>query len=81
MFRWRVDFKGKRLQHVGTIKATTAEDAINEVVKLFRIEPMLRDKLVAIKCPEPLVAIATALVAVGTYRLLDLLGAVLVGGP
>jgi hypothetical protein len=35
-------------------KATTAEDAINEVAKLFRIEPMLRDKLVAIKCPEPL---------------------------
>ena len=39
MARWRVDFKGKRLQHVGTIKATTAEDAINEVAKLFRIEP------------------------------------------
>ncbi len=54
MARWRVDVKGKRLQHVGTIKADTAEDAINEVAKLFRIEPRLRDKLVAIKCPHPL---------------------------
>jgi hypothetical protein len=61
MFRWRVDFKGKRLQHVGTIKANSAEDAINEVAKLFRIEPRLRDKLVAIKCPEPLGAGAEGL--------------------
>ena len=30
---------------------------------------------------EALIAIGTALLAVGTYRLLDLLGAVLVGGP
>ena len=30
---------------------------------------------------EAFIAISTALVAVGTYRLLDLLGAVLVGGP
>jgi hypothetical protein len=56
MFRWRVDVKGNRLQHVGTIKADTAEDAINEVAKLFRIEPRLRDRLVAVKCPEPLVS-------------------------
>jgi hypothetical protein len=54
MARWRVDFKGKRLQHVGTIEANTAEDAVNQVAKLFRIEPMLRDNLIAIKCPKPL---------------------------
>ena len=30
---------------------------------------------------DALIAISTALVAVGAYRLLDLLGAVLVGAP
>ena len=52
MARWRVDFKGNRLQHVGTIEASTAEHAVNEVANLFRIEPRLRDKLVAIKRPD-----------------------------
>ncbi len=46
MPRWRVDLN-KKLQHVGIIDAATAEDAINEVAKLFDIRPALRDKLVA----------------------------------
>jgi hypothetical protein len=36
-----------RLLHVGSINADTADQAINEVVKLFRIEPAQRDKLTA----------------------------------
>jgi hypothetical protein len=49
MARWRVDLIGKKLRHVGTIEAGTAEDAINEAAKLFQIEPIVRDKLVATK--------------------------------
>ena len=39
----------------------------SEVAKLFRIEPRLRDKLVAIKCPEPLGGRGWMLVLM-TYR-------------
>ena len=49
MTRWRVDLIGKKLQHVGTIEARTEQEAIEEVVALFRIAPALRDKLVATK--------------------------------
>ena len=44
---WRVDLISDRLMHVGSINADTAEQAINEVAKLFRIEPAQRDKLTA----------------------------------
>ena len=44
---WRVDIISDRLLHVGSINADTAEQAINEVAKLFRIEPAQRDKLMA----------------------------------
>jgi hypothetical protein len=44
---WRVDLIGDRLLHVGSINADTADQAINEVAKLFRIEPAQRDKLMA----------------------------------
>ena len=44
---WRVDFVSDRLLHVGSINADTAEQAINEVARLFRIEPAQRDKLLA----------------------------------
>jgi 1,2-phenylacetyl-CoA epoxidase PaaB subunit len=54
MPRWRVDVIGKRLQHVGTVEAATDREAIEAAIKNFRVERMLRDKLVAIKCPEPL---------------------------
>ena len=49
MARWRIDIIGKKLRHVGTIDANTAEQAIDEAAKLFRIEPAVRDKLVATK--------------------------------
>jgi uncharacterized membrane protein YiaA len=44
---WRVDLISERLLHVGSINADTAEQAIYEVAKLFRIEPAQRDKLMA----------------------------------
>ena len=44
---WRVDLVSDRLLHVGSINADTAEQAINEVARLFRIEPAQRDKLLA----------------------------------
>jgi hypothetical protein len=47
--RWRVDFMGTTLRHVGRVDAATAEQAIDEVAKLFRIEPAVRDKLMATK--------------------------------
>jgi hypothetical protein len=54
MPRWRVDLIGKKLQQVGIIDADTAEQAVNEVAKLFRMEPVLRDKLVATRVePSP----------------------------
>jgi hypothetical protein len=52
MARWRIDLIGKTLRRVGTIEAETAEQAIDEATKLFRIEPAVRDKLVATKVSE-----------------------------
>ena len=49
MPRWRVDLISKKLRHVGTIEAATAEDAINEAARLFDIASAVRDKLVATK--------------------------------
>jgi hypothetical protein len=49
MVRWRVDLIGNRLPHVGTIDADTAEQAIDEVAKLFSIGPAPRDKLMVTK--------------------------------
>ena len=49
MAKWRVDLIGKKLQHVGTVEARTEQEAIDEVAKLFRIAPALRDKLTAMK--------------------------------
>ena len=52
MPRWRIDLISKTLRHVGTIEAETAEQAIDEAAKLFRIKPAVRDKLIATKVPE-----------------------------
>ena len=47
MARWRIDLIGEKLRNVGTIEANTADKAIDEAAKLFRIGPTLRDKLIA----------------------------------
>jgi hypothetical protein len=52
MARWRIDLVGKKLQHVGTIEARTELEAIDEAAKLFRIDPVVRDKLIATKVKE-----------------------------
>jgi hypothetical protein len=52
MARWRVDLIGKKLQHVGTVEARSEQEAIEEVVALFGVQPVLRDKLVATRIPE-----------------------------
>ena len=49
MPRWLIDLIGKTLRRVGTIEAATAEQAIDEAAKLFRIEPAVGDKLMATK--------------------------------
>jgi hypothetical protein len=38
MARWRVDVIGEKLRHVGTIKAKTADVAIDEAARLFGID-------------------------------------------
>jgi hypothetical protein len=52
MPRWRVDLIGKKLQHVGTLEAWTEQEAVEEVAKLFRIAPAVRDKLTATKVKD-----------------------------
>ena len=52
MARWRVDYQGKKLQYVGTVEARTEQEAIDEVAKLFRVAPAVRDKLMATKVKE-----------------------------
>ena len=42
-----MDIIGKKLRHVGTIEARREQEAIEKVVALFRIQPGVRDKLVA----------------------------------
>jgi hypothetical protein len=52
MPRWRIDLIAKTLRHIGTIEANNAEHAIDEAAILFRVEPALRDRLIATKVPE-----------------------------
>ena len=44
--RWRVDYRGKRAQHLGTVAAPDARSAIAKAATLFHIAPALRNKLV-----------------------------------
>jgi hypothetical protein len=49
MPRWRVDLIGKKLQHVGTVEATTEAEAIEAAVTELRIQPALRFKIMVTK--------------------------------
>jgi hypothetical protein len=59
MARWRIDIIGDKRQPVGIIEAKTAEQAIDEAAKIFRMGPTARDKLMATevetqcKCERP----------------------------
>jgi hypothetical protein len=52
MARWRVDIIGKRPQHIGTVDAASEREAIEAAIKLFRVEPALRNKLMATKVKD-----------------------------
>jgi hypothetical protein len=52
MPRWRVDLIGKKLQHVGTVRAPNEPEAIEAAIKELRIDPVLRSKVVATKVKE-----------------------------
>jgi hypothetical protein len=48
--RWRVySLPGAQWEFVGFVKAETEARAIEEAIKLFRIDPTLRDKLKAVQ--------------------------------
>jgi hypothetical protein len=47
MPRWRVDYIGKELQHLGTVEAPDEKAAIVEAAKQFNITPARRFKIVA----------------------------------
>jgi hypothetical protein len=49
MPRWRVDYLGKELQHLGTVEAADEKAAITEAVKQFNITPARRFKIVAMQ--------------------------------
>ena len=45
MARWRVDYQGKKLQHLGTIEADTDSEVVEKAAKVFNIEPARRFKI------------------------------------
>jgi 1,2-phenylacetyl-CoA epoxidase PaaB subunit len=52
MPRWRVDYIGKRGQHLGTIEAADERSAIAEAAKAFNITPARRNKILVTKLDE-----------------------------
>ncbi len=46
MPRWRIDYLGKKLQHLGTVEAADEKSDIEEAMKTFHITPARRFKLV-----------------------------------
>ena len=46
MPRWRVDYIGKELQHLGTVESPDERSAIEEAAKQFNITPARRNKIV-----------------------------------
>ena len=46
MTRWRVDYIGKRGQHLGTVEAKDEQSAIAEAAKHFNIPSTRQNKIV-----------------------------------
>ena len=44
MARWRVDIIRNRAEHVGTVEAPNAQEAILEAIKVFEIPPERQSK-------------------------------------
>jgi hypothetical protein len=49
MPRWRVNYLGRNLQHLGTVEAPDVKEAVEEAAKTFRITPAKRFKIVVTK--------------------------------
>jgi len=47
--RWRVDIMRKHAEHLGTVTAPNAQEALNRAASLFRIEPSRYNKLMITK--------------------------------
>ena len=45
MTRWRVDIIRKRAEHLGTVKAPNASEAILEAIKRFEIPPERQNRI------------------------------------
>ncbi len=43
--RWRVDYLGKKAQHLGHVEAATEREAIDKAAEQFRITPARRFKI------------------------------------
>ena len=52
MPRWRVDYLGKKGQHLGTVEATDERSAIAEAAKEFNISPARQLKIAVAKIEE-----------------------------
>ena len=52
MSRSRVDIIGKELQHIGTVEAPTAREALADAIKRFEVRPALRSKITVTKVKE-----------------------------
>jgi hypothetical protein len=46
MARWRVDIIRKRAEHLGTVEASNANEAIREAIKRFEIPPERQNRIV-----------------------------------
>ena len=49
MARWRVDIIRKRGEHLGTVEASNANEAIREAIKRFEIPPERQNRIVVEK--------------------------------
>jgi hypothetical protein len=49
MPRWRVDILRKRAEHLGTIEAANAKEAIEKAAERFEVPPALQNRLTASK--------------------------------
>ena len=50
--RWRVDIMRNHAEHLGTVTAPNAQEALNRAASLFRIEPSRYNKLMITKIEE-----------------------------
>ncbi len=52
MTRWRVDYLGKKGQHLGHVEAATEREAIDNAAEQFHVTPARRFKIVVTPIEE-----------------------------